>query len=103
MLEAGWPVDTPGEMGATALHWAAFNGNPEMTANILRFRPALELKSAEYSGSALSWAIYASANGWRHDSGDFVTTVCLLLQAGAIVPTHAEDLVPSDAVLELLP
>jgi Ankyrin repeat len=27
MLEAGWPVDTPGEMGATALHWAGFNGN----------------------------------------------------------------------------
>src|SRR5215472_2311465 len=29
MLEAGWPVDTPGEMGATALHWAGFNGNAE--------------------------------------------------------------------------
>src|SRR6202042_1939512 len=27
MLEAGWPVDTRGEMGATALHWAGFNGN----------------------------------------------------------------------------
>jgi len=31
MLEAGWPVDTPGEMGATALRWAGFNGNAEMT------------------------------------------------------------------------
>jgi ankyrin repeat protein len=103
MLEAGWPVNTPGEMGAAALHWAAFNGNPEMTAEILRFRPALELKSAEYSGSALSWAIYASGNGWRRDGGDFVTTVRLLLQAGAIVPPHAEDLEPCDSVLELLP
>jgi hypothetical protein len=103
MLEASWPVDTPGEMGATALHWAAFNGNPEMTSDILRFRPALELKSAEYSGSALSWAVYASGNGWRRDTGDFVTTVRLLLQAGAIVPLHVEDLEPSDAVLELLP
>jgi len=103
MLEAGWPVDTPGEMGATALHWAAFNGNPEMIADILRFDPALELKSVEYPGSALSWAVYASGNGWRRDNGDFVTTIRLLLQAGAIVPPQAEDLEPSDAVMELLP
>jgi Ankyrin repeat len=103
MLKAGWPVDTLGEMGATALHWAAFNGNAEMTADILRFGPALEKKSAEYPGSALSWAIYASGNGWRRDRGDFVTTIRLLLQAGAIVPPHAEDLEPSDSVLEVLP
>ncbi|HEX4810749.1 MAG TPA: ankyrin repeat domain-containing protein [Bryobacteraceae bacterium] len=57
MLEAGWPVDTPGEMGATALHWAGFNGNAEMTREILRFHPALELKSKEYEGTALGWAI----------------------------------------------
>src|SRR5262245_35166456 len=44
MLDAGWPVDTPGALGATALHWAGFNGNAEMTREILRFRPALELK-----------------------------------------------------------
>ena len=103
MLEAGWPVDTPGEMGATALHWAAFNGNPEMTADILRFAPRLEMKSVEYSGSALSWAVYASGNGWRRDTGDFVATVRLLLEAGATVPPNAEDLEPSDAVMELLP
>ena len=53
MLEAGWPVDTPGEMGATALHWAGFNGNAEMAREILRFHPALELKSREYAGTAL--------------------------------------------------
>jgi len=52
MLEAGWPVDTLGEMGATALHWAGFNGNSEMTRQILRFHPALELKSREYEGDA---------------------------------------------------
>lgn len=39
-LEAGWPVDTPGEMGATALHWAGFNGNAEMIREILRFHAA---------------------------------------------------------------
>ncbi len=102
MLQAGWPVDTPGEMGATALHWAGFNGNAEMTREILRFHPALELKSREYAGTALAWAIYGSGNGWHRD-GDFVGTMRALMEAGATIPPHAEELEPSDAVLEVLP
>lgn len=103
MLEAGWPVDTPGEMGATALHWAGFNGNAEMIRQILRFRPVLELKSKEYSGTALSWTLYGSGNGWRRDTGDFVSTVHALLDAGAVLPPDPEALEPSDEVLEVLP
>jgi hypothetical protein len=102
MLEAGWQVDTPGEMGATALHWAGFKGNAEMVREILRFHPTLELKSREYAGTALGWALYGSGNGWHRDTGDFVGTVQALLQAGAVAPSHAEDLEPSEAVLELL-
>jgi ankyrin repeat protein len=103
MLEVGWPVDAPGEMGATALHWAAFNGNAEMTREILRFRPNLELKSREHRGTSLGWAIYGSGNSWHRDTGDFVETVRALIEAGSVVPPHAEDLEPSEAVLELLP
>lgn len=103
MLEAGWPVDTPGEMGATALHWAGFNGNVEMAREILRFHPQLELKAKEYPGTALSWAVYASGNAWRSETGDFVGTIRALLEAGATIPPHVEDLEPSDAVLEMLP
>jgi hypothetical protein len=103
MLEAGWPVDTPGEMGATALHWAGFHGNAEMAREILRFHPALELKSREYAGTALAWALFGSGNGWRRDTGDYVATIRALLEFGAILPEHAQDLEPSDAVLEMLP
>ncbi len=103
LLEAGWPVDTPGEMGATALHWAGFHGNAEMARDILRFHPDLELKSLEYAGTALSWTIYGSGNGWRRETGDYVGTIRALLDAGASVPPHAEELEPSDAVLEVLP
>jgi len=102
MLEAGWPVNTPGEMGATALHWAGFNGNAEMTRDILRFHPDIETKSREYAGTALSWALYASGNGYR-STGDFVGTVRALLDAGAALPPDPEALEPSDAVLEVLP
>jgi len=103
MLEAGWPVDTQGEMGATALHWAGFNGNAEMTREILRFHPALELKSREHDGTALGWAVYGSGNGWHRGTGDFVGTIQALLEAGAILPPHAEELEPSEGVLEMLP
>src|ERR1700678_1466333 len=88
LLHAGWPVDTSGEMGATALHWAGFNGNAEMTREILRFHPALELKSREYPGNALSWALFGSGNGWHRDTGDFVGTVRALLESGATLPPH---------------
>jgi ankyrin repeat protein len=103
MLEAGWPVDTPGEMGATALHWAGFNGNAEITREILRFHPTLESKSLEYEGTPLGWALYGSGNGWHRDTGDFVGTIRALLEAGATLPPHAEELEPSEAVLEMLP
>ena len=103
MLEAGWPVDTRGEMGATALHWAGFNGNAEMTRDILRFHPTLEQKSRAYAGTALSWAIFGSGNGWHRETGDYVGTVEALLEAGAKLPDHAERLDPSEAVLEILP
>lgn len=103
MLEAGWSVDSPGEMGATALHWAGFNGNAEMTREILRFHPTLELKSREYEGTTRGCAVYGSGNGWRRDTGDYVGTIRALLEAGATVPPHAEELEPSEAVLEVLP
>jgi ankyrin repeat protein len=103
MLEAGWPVDTPGEHGATALHWAGFNGNAAMTREILRFHPDLEIKTRDHEGTPLSWAIYASGNGWRRDEGDFVGAVQALIAAGALVPPNPERLEPSKAVLEILP
>lgn len=103
MLEAGWPVNTPGDAGATALHWAGFHGNAEMASTILRFHPALELKSREHAGTALSWTVYGSGNGWHRDTGDFAGTIRALLKAGATVPPDIERLEPSDAVLEVLP
>jgi ankyrin repeat protein len=102
MLKAGWPVDAPGEMGATALHWAGFNGNAAMTREILRFHPGLELQSQEYRGTALGWALFGSGNSWHRDTGDYVGTVKALLDAGAVAPPDPEHLEPSEGVLDVL-
>jgi hypothetical protein len=56
-----------------------------------------------YAGTALSWAVYGPGNGWRQDTGDFVGTIRALLEAGATIPPGAEELEPSEAVLEMLP
>lgn len=51
----------------------------------------------------LLWALFGSGNGPRRDFGDFPGMVSALLAAGATVPTTAEMLEPSDAVLEIFP
>jgi len=103
MLEAGWPVDARGDAGATALHWAGFHGNAAMAREILRFAPTLELKSREYAGTAVSWTVFGSGNGWHRKTGDYVGTMRALLEAGATIPPNAQEMEPSDAVMEMLP
>lgn len=85
MLEAGWPVDVRGQHGATALHWAAFHGNAEMTRAILTRAPSLEAKDHDHQGTPLAWAFHGSEHGWHCETGDYVGTVEALLDAGAQV------------------
>jgi ankyrin repeat protein len=102
MLAAGWPVDARGQHGATALHWAAFHGNLEMTTEILRHRPTLELKDDDFGGTPLGWGIYGSVHGWHPDKGDYGGVVSALLDAGAKAPALTDDLVASEAVRAVL-
>jgi ankyrin repeat protein len=102
MLAAGWPVDARGQHGATALHWAAFHGNLEMTTEILRHRPTLELKDDDFGGTPLGWGIYGSVHGWHPDKGDYGGVVSALLDAGAKAPALTDDLVASEAVRTVL-
>ena len=103
MLAAGWPVNTRGtQHGETALHWAAFHGNPDLVREILPYHPDLELRSLEYDGTALHWGIYGSLHGWHPERGDYATTVQLLLAAGAKAPAVSGNLEASEAVLKVL-
>jgi ankyrin repeat protein len=83
MLEAGWPVDARGQHNATPLHWAGFNGNPEMTRLLLAHHAPVNVKEDEYDGTPLDWARHGSRQGPRRQGNDYAATIDLLLAAGA--------------------
>ena len=86
LLESGWPVDARGQHQATPLNWAAFHGNADMVRGVLPFAPPLEAVDPDFNATPLEWAIHGSENGWYAKSGDYGTTVELLLRAGAERP-----------------
>src|SRR5262249_22919164 len=96
------PADTRGHNGSTALHWASFHGNAEMVREILRYRPALDIRDREFNATPLGWAIHGSEHGWHRRTGDYAATVAASLDAGAEAPALTEDLDASAAVLDLL-
>jgi hypothetical protein len=100
MLAAGLPVDALGQHRATPLHWAAFHGNPEMTREILRHHPPLELTDTDFQSTPLGWAIHGSVHGWYCQTGNYAATVESLLEAGAKLPEKATG--GTDAVNEVL-
>ena len=83
MLEAGWPVDARGQHNATPLHWAGFNGHPEMTRLLLAHQAPVDIKGDEYDGTPLDWARHGSRDGPRRQDQDYAATIALLLAAGA--------------------
>ena len=100
MLAAGLPVDALGQHRATALHWAAFHGNAEMTREILRYNPPLELTDADFQATPLGWAIHGSEHGWHCRTGNYAATVELLARAGARLPDQSTG--GTEAVSEVL-
>ncbi|MBI1176243.1 ankyrin repeat domain-containing protein [bacterium] len=100
MLKVGLPVDAVSQHRATPLHWAAFHGNAEMARAVLDFNPPLEKTDADFQATPLGWAVHGSNNGWHRQTGDYLTTVQLLLNAGAKIPKDLSH--GTDAVRELI-
>jgi ankyrin repeat protein len=99
MLSSGWPPNSRGQHGGTALHWAAWHGNAEMTREILRYNPPLEDAANDFHATPLGWATHGSEHGWRRKTGDYPPTVELLCAAGATIPA---ELAGTDEVKAIL-
>ncbi len=97
MIDLGFDTRITGQDTGDALHWAAFLGNKALIELLLTANPALNSKDATHGGTALGWAIFGSAHGWRVKTGDFAGVAQLLIDAGEriepdMLPTEREDL-----------
>ena len=88
MLEADFPTDVRGQHGGTPLHWAAWHGNAQMTAALLKHNPPLELTDHDFDGTPLVWTMHGSENGWYKAKGDYGAVAQQLRKAGARIPAH---------------
>ena len=102
MLSLGWPIDTRGQHGGTALHWACWNGMPDLVRDLLAHQPSLEICDFDFKVTPLDWAIYASVHGWPCSPGNYPAVVEALLDAGANPPASLAGLEMSDDVREVL-
>lgn len=97
MLLAGWPSSARGRDNVTALHWAAFHGDAEMTRDLLRHGAPVDQRDNEFHGLPYGWAVHGSVHGWHPERGDYGGVVTALLDAGSDAPEEPDG---SEAVRE---
>lgn len=81
-LTAGFPVDTPDEIGSTALHQASIAGRAAVVRELLRHGADFRIKDREHHSSPLGWACFG-ADMQIEPEGTYEDTVQALLEAGA--------------------
>lgn len=81
-LEAGFPVDTADEIGATALHHAAIHGRAGIVRDLLRRGASFRIRDRQHHSTPLGWACFG-ADHVREADGDYEEAVRELLEAGA--------------------
>ncbi|HVU23922.1 MAG TPA: ankyrin repeat domain-containing protein [Opitutus sp.] len=89
MLACGFDPLLTDAMGATALHWAAFTGNPAAARLLLAAGARTDVRDHTYRSPPLGWADYAATNH-TNPHGDFAGVARLLLAAGAPLPADEE-------------
>ena len=102
LLEAGWPSDASRTGGDTALHWAGWHGNVEMTRDLLRHGAPVAASDREHHATPIGWAIHGSVHGWHPERGDYPATIDALIDAGSTFPSPAGSLDATDAVRAVL-
>jgi ankyrin repeat protein len=85
MLRCGFAVTARGQHGAMPLHWAAFHGNPEMMAEVLKYNPQIGAQDSEFQGTAMGWLIHGALGSWGSSTKRHDVCVQMLLTAGSEV------------------
>ncbi|MEO8369486.1 MAG: ankyrin repeat domain-containing protein [Candidatus Solibacter sp.] len=92
LLAAGMPVNAPGELGATALHWACWKGFPDLVELLLANGASLTAEDAQFHGTPAGWLSHGSRN-CHERGGDYPAVARLLIAAGAVIPPDDREVV----------
>jgi ankyrin repeat protein len=85
LLAAGVPVDSRGEYGATALHWACWHGRAELVRLLIEHGASLTAEDEQFQGTPAGWFGHGVQNCGT-ENADYAEVARLLLRAGAIIP-----------------
>ncbi len=85
LLTAGADVHIRGLFQATALHWAARLGLPDLVEALLDAGADVDLEDATYASSPLGWAVHSRATNAYEGRGDPLACAKLLVAAGAAI------------------
>jgi ankyrin repeat protein len=82
LLAAGVPVDSRGEHGGTALHWACWQGYADLVKLLIDRGASLTIEDETFHGPPAGWFAHGLRNSPERDS-DYPQVARLLLAAGA--------------------
>jgi hypothetical protein len=97
LLDLGCRVDTGGEHGATALHWACWKGYSDLVALLVDRGAPLAIEDRQVHATPAGWFARGVQNCAEH-GGDYPALARLLLDAGATLP--AADLPTGNAAVD---
>ena len=107
MLDLGFPIESRGNDGGTALHAAAYSGGVDTVRLLLERGADIEARDTTWNSTPLDWAIVGSGEQpTSNPEPDWVATVQTMLDHGAstaaITPSPDDPKPPSPDVAALL-
>ncbi len=82
LLDKGANPDPRGVFGATALHWAAIMGLPDLVKRLIDHGVYIFLRDTQYHGTPLGWAVQGRFDPPPGARGGQVDCAALLIEAG---------------------
>lgn len=99
LLAVGVPVDSRGENGGTALHWACWKGYADTVSVLLRYGASLTIEDTAFHATPAGWFAHGIHNSHERDA-DYPGVARELIAARAVIP--AADLPTGNAEVNRL-